>query len=182
MKQSDHSNTTSRPYLDSFSSGEQNQKIQPSVIYRKRLIGIVLTAIFIASLIVIYVLANKSGVNNGSDVASVPVSTDRIIEVEILDGAGNSRVAQHATNVLRALGYDVVEMKKNNDGIVERSYVLDRSGDMDVAHRIATSLGIPKDKVFQKIDRDLYLDITVVVGKDFSKLKAFQSFTKRNKR
>jgi hypothetical protein len=98
-----------------------------------------------------------------------------------LDGAGSMKVAQYVTNILRSKGYDVVEMKRNNDGIIERTYVIDRSGNLEVARKLAETLGIATDKVFQKIDRNLYLDVTVVVGKDFPKLKVFQAFNERSK-
>jgi hypothetical protein len=75
-----------------------------------------------------------------------------------------------------------VEMKRNNDGIIERTYVVDRSGNLEAARKLATTLGIAQDKVFQKIDRNLYLDVSVVVGKDFFRLKVFQTLNERNKR
>ena len=71
-------------------------------------------------------------------------------------------------------------MKKNNSGIEERTFIFDRSGNLDAARKLATMLGVSQDKVFQKIDRTLYLDITVVMGKDYSRLKAFQSSNERN--
>ena len=182
MKQADHSNPALRSYLDSSSNEEQNLKTRLIALRRKKSVKIVFGAIIFALMIVIYVLANKGGIKTDTDSAPIFISTNKIVEVEVVDGSGNIKVAQHMTNVLRTLGYDVVEFKKSNEGIIERSYILDRSGDLDVAYKLATSLGIPKDKVFQKIDHDMYLDITIVVGKDFSKFKAFQSFNKRNKR
>jgi hypothetical protein len=71
-------------------------------------------------------------------------------------------------------------MKRNNGEIEERTFILDRSGNLDAARKLATVLGVSQDKVFQKIDRTLYLDITVVMGKDYSRLKAFQSSNERN--
>jgi hypothetical protein len=195
MKQADHSHheepsirTSSENVRSSKSFDDQlikvgiNRETQLSELRRKKSIKIFLGAMFFALIIVVYVLANKGGINPDAKAPAIPISTDKIVEVEVVDGAGDLKVAQHMINVLRTLGYDVVESKKSNEGIIERSYVLDRSGDLEVAYKLAASLGIPKDKVFQKIDHDLYLDITVVVGKDFSKFKAFQSFNKRNKR
>jgi len=104
----------------------------------------------------------------------------RSLEVEVLDGAGSMRAAQQMTNILRAQGYDVVEMKRNNGEIEDRTFIFDRSGNLDAARKLATSLGVSQDKVFQKIDRTLYLDITVVMGKDYSRLKSFQLSPERN--
>ena len=109
------------------------------------------------------------------------LSTPNLFEVEVLDAAGNMRAAQQMTNILRLQGYDVVEMKRNNGEIEDRTFIFDRSGNLDAARKLATMLGVSQDKVFQKIDRTLYLDITVVLGKDYLRLKAFQSPTERNK-
>ena len=89
------------------------------------------------------------------------------------------RAAQQLTNVLREQGYDVVEMKRNNGEVEERTLILDRSGNLDAARKLAATLGISQDKVYQKIDRTRYLDLTIVMGKDFSRLKAFQSSNER---
>jgi hypothetical protein len=146
--------------------------------FMKSILGMLLSALIIS----VYVLAHRnfSSQNPGSDPFR-PLK-DQMLEVEVLDGAGNTKVAQYVTNVLRSQGYDVVEMKRNIDGIVERSYVVDCSGNLDAARELATTLGIVQDKVFQKINRNLYLDVTVVVGKDFARLKVFQALNERTKR
>ncbi|MBN1397053.1 MAG: LytR C-terminal domain-containing protein [Bacteroidetes bacterium] len=136
----------------------------------------------LAFAITVYVLAHKnfSDIKTADD--SPPPLVNEKLEVEVLDGAGSTKVAMHVTNILRSNGYDVVEMKRNNDGIVERSFVIDRSGNLETARQLAAVLGVAPDKVFQKIDRNLYLDITVVIGKDFSQLKVFQALNERSKR
>jgi hypothetical protein len=141
----------------------------------------VLTLCCLALLITVYVLAHRSVSNRSTTVDPLPSSSDSELEVEVLDGAGNMKAALYITKILRSKGYDVVELKKNNDGLIERSYVLDRSGDLDVARKLAVSLGISQDKVFQKIDHNLYLDLSVVLGKDYTQLKVFQVWSERSK-
>jgi hypothetical protein len=147
---------------------------------RRIVVRVSAAALLAWALVVLYLLANKSVSNRKNDPYPVPEPAGRHLDVEVLDGVGNMKIAQRATDYLRAQGYDVVEMKKNLDGIADRSFVLDRSGDFDAARRVAAALGIPPNKVFQKIDRNLYLDVTVTIGKDFSKLKAFQSYRQRS--
>ncbi len=149
--------------------------------YSKLMKGIY-AVLSLALIVTVYILAHRSFSSQKIADDSLPLSTEGVLEVEVLDGAGNMKAAQHVTNILRSKGYDVVEMKKNNDGIIERTYVVDRSGNQEVARKLATALGIASDKVFQKINRNLYLDVTVVVGKDYSQLKVFQSFNERSKR
>lgn len=159
--------------------GEPDRK-HGGVERRSIAIRIFIAACLVAGLVTLYLLANKNISTRTSDPYPVPEPAGRHLDVEVLDGMGNMKVAQKATDYLRAQGYDVVEMKKNIDGVVDRSYVLDRSGDLDAAKKIAAVLGISPNKVFQKIDRNLYLDVTVIIGKDFSKLKAFQSYLQRS--
>ncbi len=134
----------------------------------------------IAALVLLILLANKNVSSRKSDPYPVPEPASHHLDVEVLDGVGNMRIAQKATDYLRAQGYDVVEMKKNLEGVADRSFVLDRSGNFDAAVKVAVALGIPPNKVFQKIDRNLYLDVSVTIGKDFATLKAFQSYRQRS--
>jgi hypothetical protein len=180
MKQTKPSNTIVQTNT-ADSQSERAPNPQPRTArYNKRMKG-VLAMLCLALLVTVYVLAHRSFSSRTSATNPVPLSISRTLEVEVLDGAGSMKAAQGMMNVLRSLGYNVVEMKRNNEGIVERTYVIDRSGNLDAARRLAKDIGISEDKVFQKINRNLYLDVTVMVGKDFSQLKAFQLFTKRSK-
>ena len=181
MKQTKHSDTTARPDVESSASSERVRTNYRMTSLRGKIMKGTLTVLSVALFITIYVLANKKSHMRSEEIEYIPVVNNRSLEVEVLDGAGSMRAAQQLTNILRAQGYDVVEMKKNNGEIEERTFLFDRSGNLDATRKLATVLGVPQDKVFQKIDRSLYLDITVVLGKDFPRLKAFQSPIERNK-
>jgi hypothetical protein len=160
---------------------ERAQKSKTHTARFKKLIKYAYAVLVLALVITVYILAHKSFSSQNAASDTLPLTVNEGLEVEVLDGAGSMRVALYVTNILRSKGYDVVEMKRNNDGIIERTYVIDRSGNLEAARKLAEILGITSDKVFQKIDRNLYLDVTVVVGKDFSKLKVFQAFNERSK-
>ncbi|GEM_PF-395990 len=179
MKQSEPSR--SPHYREKASSQEQEQKPTPSFhafLFRRRVKSI-LVFLCLAAAVTVYVLAHKSLSHQPDEIEAFPSSAGRSLEIEVLDGAGNMRAAQQFTNILRARGYDVVEMRKSGGGIVDRTYILDRSGDLAAAQKLAATLGVPVDNVFQKIDRTLYLDATVIVGRDFSRLKSYQVSTER---
>jgi hypothetical protein len=161
---------------------ERVPKLQTRTVRSNKLMKGVFGILSLALIITVYVLAHRSFSSQNATVDSLPSSTDPVLEVEVLDGAGSMKAAQYVTNILRSQGYDVVEMKRNDDGMIERTYVVDRSGNLEAARKLATTLGIAQDKVFQKIDRNLYLDVSVVVGKDFSQLKVFQALNERSKR
>jgi hypothetical protein len=180
MKQAEHSDTTVHQDVESSTSSERVRKSNQLTALRGKAMNGTLVILSVAFFITIYVLANRNSHTSGENNEFIPVVNSRLLEVEVLDGAGNMRAAQQMTNILRVQGYDVVEMKKNNSGVEERTFIFDRSGNLDAARKLATVLGVSQDKVFQKIDRTLYLDITVVMGKDYSRLKVFQPSTERN--
>ena len=180
MKQAEHSDTTVNSDLESSASSELERKSHRKSALRKKWMNGALIFLSVAFFITIYVLANRNKRINDDAREFIPAANSKPLEVEVLDAVGNMRAAQQMTNLLRAQGYDVVEMKGYIGGIEDRTFIFDRSGDINAARKLATVLGVPQDKVFKKIDRTLYLDITVVMGKDYSRLKAFQSYTERN--
>ena len=93
------------------------------------------------------------------------------IQLDVLNGSGAPRIGQRFTDYLRARGFDVVEMGNYKDSRVEYTRVIDRVGQVDAARQVAEALGVPKERVVQEIDRNAYLDVSVVIGKDFRLLK-----------
>jgi len=95
------------------------------------------------------------------------------IQLDVLNGAGVPKLSQRFTDYLRARGFDVVETGNFKDSKVEKTRVIDRAGHIEAAQQVAEALGVPKSGVEQQIDRNSYLDVTVVIGKDFRLLKPF---------
>jgi len=93
------------------------------------------------------------------------------IQLDVLNGSGTPRLGQRITDYLRARGFDVVEMGNYKESGVEFTRVIDRVGDLTAARQVAEALGVPKERVIQQIDKNLYLDVSVVIGKDFKSLK-----------
>jgi hypothetical protein len=179
MKQEGSPNTTvPNDSPEPSKSRRQKHRLPKSLSDQK--VKIFVGVFLLIILVTAYILAHRSFSKRKPQIELQSVSTLHPIEVEVLDGTGRMKTAQQATNVIRGFGYDVVEMKRGAEGIVERSYIIDRSGNLDAARKMAEKLGIPPDKVFQKIDKSLYLDITVMVGKDFSNLRVFKEFSERN--
>ncbi len=85
------------------------------------------------------------------------------IRVEVLNAAGIDGLARRATDSLRAAGFDVVYYGNAPTFDREWSVVLDRVGDRERALAAAAALGIPN--VRSELERDLYLDVTVLLGR-----------------
>lgn len=159
----------------------RGDKKRLSAIFQSRKAKSVIVITALALLATVYLLANKDTIILKKESSENLEFYNNAPEVEVLDAVGNMKAAQFITNYIRSKGFDVVELKKNSEGIEDKSFIIDRSGKFDDAKRLALELGILENKVFQILDPKLYLDITVVIGKDFRNLKAFQSTKERNK-
>lgn len=85
--------------------------------------------------------------------------------LEVLNASGRSGMARSATAHLRAGGFDVVFFGNAPAALGDSSVVIDRTGEDGVAHAAARRLGI--GRVTTVPDTTLYLDATVVLGRDW---------------
>ncbi|MGD8866235.1 MAG: LytR C-terminal domain-containing protein [Gemmatimonadales bacterium] len=101
-----------------------------------------------------------------SAVASTPGTVGgRRIRVEVLNGAGVDGLAGQATERLRELGFDVVYYGNADDFGQDTSVAIARLENMEPARRVADALQL--QRVEQELDRNLYLDVTVILGADW---------------
>lgn len=97
-----------------------------------------------------------------------------VIQIDILNGSGIDGAATTCASYLRARGYDVVEMRNYRRSDVDRTLVIDRTGNVENAEKVAYALGVRKENVIRQINEDYYVDVSVLVGKDFPSLKPSQ--------
>lgn len=95
---------------------------------------------------------------------AVPASGERV-RVEVLNAAGQAGLARAATRVLRERYFDVVYFGNAPRFEGDSSVVIDRVGDPVQARRVADALGI--SRVLLEPDSSLYLEVTVVLGRDW---------------
>jgi hypothetical protein len=105
---------------------------------------------------------------------SIAKSTaQEVIQVNILNACGVKGLASKAKEYLRARGFDVVEIG-NYDDLTTNSMIIDRLGDHKSARQVAYAIGIQDSMIVAKIDSNLFLRSTIVIGSDFSQLKPFK--------
>lgn len=97
-----------------------------------------------------------------------------IIQLDVLNGCGVSGIAQDFTDYLRKRNFDVVQSSNYKTFDVEESLVIDRTGDLAAARKVAYALGIDEKNIVQQINPDYYLNVSVVIGRDYDKLKPSQ--------
>lgn len=94
------------------------------------------------------------------------------IQLNILNGCGEPGLAAKLKEYFRKREFDVVEIG-NFKYEVDKSLVIDRIGDMRSAYKVAQSIGIADSMVTKNIDSTMYLRTTLVIGKDWKNLEAF---------
>lgn len=93
-----------------------------------------------------------------------------IIQIEVLNGCGVPGIANAYTGLLRKNGFDVVETGNFETFDLQETIIISRSGVMDNAYRVANALGVSSENVIRESSSDFYLDVSVIIGKDFEKL------------
>lgn len=93
-----------------------------------------------------------------------------IIQLEVLNGCGAGGVADLFTSYLRDRKFDVVNVSNYISFDIDRTMVIDRTGNMANAQKVAEMLGVEKENVFQQINNDYFLDVSVIIGRDYKRL------------
>ena len=138
----------------------------------KRLLGAgSLIAFGVIVLVFLYTFVRHNFIDPPVEPEVARGGTSHTIQLDVLNGTGVTDLAQRFTDFLRARGFDVVEMGNYGESDVEFTRVIDRAGDLQAAKQVAQALGVSEARVTKELDRNAYLDVTVVIGKDFRTLK-----------
>lgn len=97
-----------------------------------------------------------------------------VIQVEVRNGAGEAGLAKTVRDYLIARGFDVIESGNYSSFDQAESLVIDRVGNPEAAQRIANALGLPPERIREDLRPDLFLDASVVIGRDYLSLPPFQ--------
>ncbi len=103
--------------------------------------------------------------------ASSPTRIEKVIQISVQNECGASDVAMTFTNYLRRRGFDVVETTNGDQFGREFTTVVNTSGNYENALRVAEALGVKKEYVITNLDPHSYVDVEVLIGKDYAKLK-----------
>jgi hypothetical protein len=88
------------------------------------------------------------------------------VRVEVLNASGVPGLARRGTEALRDGGFDVVSYGNAPSFEPDSSLVLDRVGRMELARSVADAISIPR--VYARPDSNVYVDVTVVLGRDWA--------------
>ena len=103
--------------------------------------------------------------------ANAPTKIEKHIQVSVRNECGTQNVAMTFTYYLRKRGFDVVETTNGSVFDRQATEVVDAAGNYQNALRVAEALGVKKENVITKLDPQSYVDVKVLIGKDYQNLK-----------
>lgn len=149
-------------------SAASNKNKVPSAPWINIVIGI-LSVVLVILVVALGMRIFTPRIISERDTTSTNLISD-VIQIQVLNGCGISGVASRFTNKLRQSGFDVVESGNFETFDVQKTFVIDRSGNLENARRVAIALGISEDQIIREVATGFYLDATVVIGFDFDQL------------
>ena len=132
----------------------------------------ILSGVIIVLILVIgyfgYSYISHMGTKSSDD--KVENKPPRILQLDVLNGCGAKGIGAKFTDYLRTQGFDVVESKNYKSFQIPQTLVIDRIGDLTAARRVATALGVKENNIVQQLNLDYFVDISVIIGKDYTQL------------
>lgn len=145
---------------------------------RNLILNIVIVILGVIAFFLLYSFITNSIVNKPvewtTESPELGDATGEIIQLDVLNGCGVRGMAQDFTDYLRKRNFDVVQSANYKTFDVEESLVIDRTGDLAAARKVAYALGIDEKNIVQQINPDYYLNVSVVIGRDYEQLKPSQ--------
>lgn len=141
---------------------------------RSLALTVLIGALALLVLFLTYSLVDRHLLRPPVDTGRQGASNGGVIQIDVLNGCGASGAATSVRDYLRARGFDVVEMRNYKSFDVEHSLVVDRTGAASNAEKVAYALGIDRSRIIQQINTDYFVDVSVVVGRDYRSLKPSQ--------
>jgi len=112
--------------------------------------------------------------------SSYEEETGNKIKIQLLNGCGERYLAEKYATFFLKNGHDVLEKANAPHHKYPKTKIISRIIEIDPAHNIANLLGIPIEEIETDIDNNQTCDITLILGKDFTKLKSFDKVLESN--
>lgn len=94
-----------------------------------------------------------------------------IVQMEVLNGCGTSGITDTFTDFLRSHNFDVVSRGNYRSFEIDNTFIIDRTGNTANAEKVADALGIDRKYIVEQLSNEYFLDVSLVIGKDFNRLK-----------
>ena len=139
---------------------------------RSLLLDVIIGALGLLVLVLAWSLLSRTVFHPPVDPVRSGSASRSTIQLDILNGCGASGAGTQATAYLRARGFDVVEYRNYRNFDVQETLVIDRAGNRENAEKVAYALGVAKGNIIEQINEDYYVDVSVLIGRDYASLKS----------
>jgi hypothetical protein len=119
------------------------------------------------------IFSNPSAAAAVTDLSIQETIKPEITKIQILNASGVEGLAKKVKDFLTSKGYFISDVG-NYSGAVDKTFLIDRSGDTQVSGKIADALGIDRKLIKAETGNVQIVFNTVVIGNDFSALKPFK--------
>ncbi len=148
----------------------KNQNIKSNFTGSNLILNSIIILLGILIVFLTFSLFSRMSDNSKEKELSDKETASAVIQVEVLNGCGAAGVAEMFTDYLRKEKFDVVQMGNYISFDIDKSLVIDRTGNRANAEKVAAALGIDNKNVIMQKNADSFLDVSVVIGKDYKKL------------
>lgn len=146
-----------------------NESLESFTSKNKSLFFIIISVIlFIFASFLIYSILNTFGLFDKDEAQTKPQNVQQLIQIEVLNGCGVTGIGDRFTDLIREKGFDVVNTGNYISFDIDKTFIIERLGKLETAYKVADSLNIDKRMIINQINKDYFLDLTIVVGKDFN--------------
>jgi len=104
--------------------------------------------------------------------------TGHRIQAEILNGCGEAGLAGKFSTYLRDNGIDITNSENADHFNYNKTLIILRSQEMKSAQELAVLIGIDPAEIRVETNPDLMLDVTIVIGQNYSSLSCYDKFKK----
>jgi len=127
----------------------------------------------VVAIIVIYYIKNSNIQNQTDSITELRHSDYIRAEMEVLNGCGESGVANLFTKFLRSEGYDVIEIKNADNFQYKETIILFHNEKaQEEAEILSAILNVKQSNI--KFNKNSVWDLSVIIGTDYKDLSSFE--------
>ena len=151
--------SNSKVNLGKTSSGKEH-------LFLNSIIAILsLAIVFLAYSLIAHILPAKTITKPTSGIDSV-----HTLQMEVLNGCGKAGAGDTFVDFLRKNNMDVVQTGNYISFDVPNTLIINRSGKDERAKYIAQLLGVDQAYIIKQYNKNYYVDVSVIIGKDYKTL------------
>lgn len=97
----------------------------------------------------------------------------KTISAEVYNGSGENRIGKVFTDYLRQKSVDVKKTDNYKTQTVQKTIIMSRNNNINKAYKVGELIGVKSSEIIENTNKDLDIDVTIVIGKDFKTLKPY---------